>query len=137
MFKNVVVGADDSAAAAEALRQAISVTKASGGTLHIVSAFREKRPTPPPLPDEFRYSFGSLDPVDVLLRQLEAMAQAEQVRVATYPVMADPVQAITLVARRENADLIVVGHTAKHGPLHQSNVPDGLVGQVDCAVLVV
>jgi nucleotide-binding universal stress UspA family protein len=137
VFDNVVVGVDGTEGASGALRRAIEVTKASGGTLHIVSAFKAKRPTPPPLPDEFRYSFGSLDPVDVLLRDLEATAKAESVRVITHPVLASPVEAITRVADREHADLIVVGSKTHHGPRHLGNVPDDLVARASCAVLVV
>jgi nucleotide-binding universal stress UspA family protein len=137
MFENVVVGADDSTAATGAMRKAIEVTKASGGVLHIVTAFKARRPSPPPLPDEFRYSFGSLDPVDVLLRELEAMAHAESVRVATHAVLAGPVEAITLVADQEKADLIVVGNKTRHGPRHLGSVPDGLIEKATCAVLVV
>jgi Universal stress protein family len=38
MFETVVVGADESPAAAEAVRQAIELVKLTGGKLHIVSA---------------------------------------------------------------------------------------------------
>ena len=43
MFENVVVGATDSAASTRAVRRAIEVTRASGGTLHIVTASGSKR----------------------------------------------------------------------------------------------
>jgi nucleotide-binding universal stress UspA family protein len=88
MFDTVVVGADDSAGAAVAFRRAVEVAKASGGTLHIVNAFEAHRPTAPQLPDEFRYASASVDPVDVLLLDLEAQAQAQSVRVLTHPVLA-------------------------------------------------
>jgi nucleotide-binding universal stress UspA family protein len=137
MFENVVVGADESKEAGEAFRRAIEVTKCSGGTLHIVTAFKAKRPLPPLMPEEFRYSIASLDPVDVLLRDLAAKADKECVRSVTYPVLADPVDAITKVAREENADLIVVGSKTHHGARHLTNVPNGLVNRAPCAVLVV
>ena len=43
MFENVVVGATDSSGAARAMRRAIEVARVSGGTLHVVTAFRLKR----------------------------------------------------------------------------------------------
>jgi nucleotide-binding universal stress UspA family protein len=137
MFDTVVVGADESDGAAMAFRRAVEVTKASGGTLHIVNAFSAHRPPAPQLPEEFRYATASMDPVDVLLRDLEAQAQAQSVRVLTHPVLAGVVEAITLVAEREHADLIVVGNGAHHGPLHSVSVPDRLVAKASCAVLVV
>ena len=120
-----------------AFRRAVEVTKASGGTLHIVTAFKAHRPAVPELPDEFRYSSASMDPVDVLLRDLQAMAQAQSVRVLTHPVLAGVVEAITRVADQEHADLIVVGNKSRHGPLHPVSVPDRLVAKASCAVLVV
>ena len=40
MFDNVVVGAADTAAGARALRRGAELAGASGGTVHIVAAFR-------------------------------------------------------------------------------------------------
>jgi nucleotide-binding universal stress UspA family protein len=137
MFENVVVGADDSEVAAEAFRRAVEVAKSSGGTLHIVTAFKANRPLPPPMPEEFRYSIGSLDPVDMLLRELAATADKECVPSVVYPVLADPVEAITKVAREENADLIVVGSKTHQRARHLASVPNGLVNRAPCAVLIV
>ena len=137
MFDNVVVGATDSAGSAEALRRAIEVTQVSGGTLHIVTAFKSHRPTCPTMPEEFRYSIGSVDPVDYLLSELADRAGAAAVRVATHPVLARPVDAITKVATEEHADLIVVGGGAGHGSGHRTNVSKRIVAKAHCAVLVV
>ena len=137
VFENVVVGTDESVAAEAAVRQAIEVTKASGGTLHIVTAFRLKRPLPPEIPEEVRYACGPLDPVDVHLDDVKARASREHVRADTHAVLADPVEAISRVAREEGADLIVVGSKSHYGPRHLGNVPDALVASAPCAVLVV
>ena len=42
MYNVVVVGADDSSTALEAFTQAVEFTKMSGGTLHIVTAYKPK-----------------------------------------------------------------------------------------------
>lgn len=137
MFDNVVVGATESEASIQAVRRAIEVTKAAGGTLHIVTAFKAKRPNPPEMPEEFRYSYGSIDPVDVLLNRLKLTASQASIRVTTNPVLSDPVEAIIRVANQENADLIVVGSKRPNGHWHTSHVPEALVGRAPCAVLVV
>jgi nucleotide-binding universal stress UspA family protein len=137
LFENVVVGAVDSEAAAHAVQQAIEVTKASGGTLHIVTAFKANRPHPPEMPEEFRYSSPSFDPVDLLLNKLKATANQVSVRVTTNPVLSDPVDAIIRVAEQENADLIVVGVKRSHGARHMSHVTKIVMDKAACAVLVV
>jgi nucleotide-binding universal stress UspA family protein len=137
MFENVVVGATDSESAAQAFRQAMDVASASGGTLHIVTAFKAHRPPPPELPEEFRYSFGPIDPADMLLNQLKQEAVQASVRVTTHPVLSDPVDAITRVAEQEHADLIVVGSKCSHGSRHLSPVPKAVMDRASCAVLIV
>ncbi|MGP0031445.1 MAG: universal stress protein [Acidimicrobiales bacterium] len=137
MFESVVVGATESAAAGAALRRAIEVAQASGGTLHIVTAFRPKRPAPPRLPEELRYACGPVDPVDVFLHDLKTRAARECVQVDIHPVLAGPVEAITRVAVAERADLIVVGSRSRRGPRHRGRVARAVMAQAHCAVLVV
>jgi nucleotide-binding universal stress UspA family protein len=118
MFDNVVVGAADSDAGARAVRRGAELAGASGGTVHIVTAFRGK-------------------PVEALLAKLRLMASEAPVRVRTHPVQSDPVEAITRVATEEGADLIVVGSRSNHGSRRLSGVPQGVMDRVECAVLVV
>jgi nucleotide-binding universal stress UspA family protein len=136
MFDRVVVGVTDSASSAHAVEAAMELTKASGGTLHMVSALAVHRPGPPSMPEEFRYSIGSVDPADWLLSQLAAQASAAAIRVITHSVLADPVEALARIAADEDADLIVVGAETSHG-VHRAKVPDLLMSRADCAVLVV
>jgi nucleotide-binding universal stress UspA family protein len=137
MFEHVVVGVTDSAGAAHAVEQAMGMTRASGGTLHLVSAFGAHRPEAPDMPEEFRYSIGSVDPVDWRLSQFEVAAKSASIPVMTHAVMADPVDALTQVARQEKADVIVIGAGTADGSFHRSTVADGLMRQASCAVLVV
>ncbi|HVB91686.1 MAG TPA: universal stress protein [Acidimicrobiales bacterium] len=131
------MGATESESASEAVRRAIEVTKASGGTLHIVAAFKAHRPSPPEMPEEYRYSSWSIDPIDLLLNKLKVTATEASIQVATHPVLANPVEAITRVAAQERADLIVVGSKSSHGTRHLSNVPKAIMDKATCAVLVV
>jgi nucleotide-binding universal stress UspA family protein len=118
MFDNVVVGAADFESGARAVRKGAELAGASGGTVHIVTAFRGK-------------------PVEALLAEFRLLASETPVRVQTHPVQSDPVEAITRVAAEEDADLIVVGSRGNHGSRRLSSVPQAVMDRVECAVLVV
>jgi nucleotide-binding universal stress UspA family protein len=120
MFDNVVVGASasPSGSGARAVRCAAALAGASGGTVHIVTAFKG-------------------EPVEELLAQLRSVASETAVRVRTHPVRSDPVDAITRVAAEEAADLVVVGSQQAGGSRRLSSVPEGVMDRVECAVLVV
>ncbi len=137
MFENVVVGATDSAGATRAVHRAIEVARASGGTLHIVTAFGRKKARQPQIPEEKQYSRTGSDPTERLMTELREMAALEYVRVETHPVASDPADAITRVANEEDADLIVVGSRAAHGIRQLSSVPKAVLDRAACAVLVV
>jgi nucleotide-binding universal stress UspA family protein len=118
MFDNVVVGASDSGSGSRTVRCAAELAGASGGTVHIVTAF-------------------SGEPVEELLALLRSVASATGVRVRSHPVRSDPVEAITRVAAAEAADLVVVGSQQAGGSRRLSSVPEGVMDRVECAVLVV
>jgi nucleotide-binding universal stress UspA family protein len=118
MFDNVVVGAADSEAGARAVRRGAELAGASGGIVHIVTAFRGKS-------------------VDALLAELRLLASETPVRVQTHPVQSDPVEAIIRVAAEQGADLIVVGSRGNQRSRRLSSVPQGVMDRVECAVLVV
>src|ERR1700722_16410668 len=99
MFDNVVVGASASGSGARAVRCAAELAGASGGTVHIVAAFRG-------------------EPGEGVVTQLSQVASESAVRVRTHPVQSDPIDAITRVATEEAADLIVVGSHQAGGSRH-------------------
>ncbi len=137
MFENVVVGATDSQGSARAMRRAIEVARVSGGTLHIVTAYRHKRRRRPPVTVETGHLASGSDAAPPFLAEIRLKAARESVRVEMHPVASDPVEAITRVAREEEADLIVVGSNGAHGDRHLSGVPKGVMDAAECAVLVV
>jgi nucleotide-binding universal stress UspA family protein len=140
MFENVVVGATDSVGATRAVRRAIEVARASGGTLHIVAALGTRTAGEWDARKDVRGRRGArpgADQVDALLGQLRAMADHAHVLVATHPVPAEPAQAITQVALQEDADLIVVGTRHQRGTRELSSVPKAVMDKAACAVLVV
>lgn len=118
MFESVVVGASGSGAGARAVRRGAALASASGGTVHLVTAFRNQ-------------------PAEALLAELRLVAAETPVRIQTHSVRSDPVEAITRVAAQERADLIVVGSRAHGRSRRLSSVPQGVMDRVECAVLVV
>jgi nucleotide-binding universal stress UspA family protein len=118
LFENVVVGAADSESGARAVRRAVEVARTSGGTVHIVTAFRQ-------------------EPVEELLDGFRRLASHTPVRVQTHPVRSDPVEAIARVAIEQEADLVVVGAHGGERSRRLSSVPQGVMDRVECAVLVV
>jgi nucleotide-binding universal stress UspA family protein len=118
VFDSVVVGASASGAGARAVCRAAELAGASGGTVHIVTAFGD-------------------EPVDALLAEFRTLASERASRVRTHPVRSDPVEAITRVAAEEGADLIVMGSQEDGGSRRLSSVPQGVMDRVECAVLVV
>lgn len=118
MFENVVVGAPDSERGARVVRRAVELARTSGGTVHVVTAYRQ-------------------EPVDELMDGFRRLADRTPVRVETHPVRSDPVEAITRVAAEQEADLVVVGAHTGERSRRLSSVPQGVMDRVQCAVLVV
>jgi nucleotide-binding universal stress UspA family protein len=137
MFEIVVVGADESPTAAEAVRRAAELVKISGGRLHIVTAYKARPVTKEELPDEFRYTVPSTGSADALLLELSHMVSALGVEPVTHAVTADPVEALITVADQEGADLIVVGNKGMTGVRRVlGSVPNSVAHHATCAVLI-
>jgi len=137
MYSVVVVGADDSPTALEAVRQAIGFAKMSEGTLHFVTAYKPGPVDTVDGPDEFRYSMASTHDADVLLRRLTDMARAEGVDSEIHAVTGDPADALIGVADREGADLIVVGNKGMKGARRVlGSVPNSVAHRATCSVLI-
>jgi nucleotide-binding universal stress UspA family protein len=138
VFETVVVGADGSPTAAEAVRQAIELVKLTGGRLHIVTAYKPHQLTSPATEvDEFLKSLGSHHVADSLLADLGSQARTAGVEVQTHAMTTAPAQAICQVASEVKADLIVVGNKGMTG-VHRvlGSVPNSVAHQAPCAVLI-
>ncbi len=137
MYETVVVGADESPTAADAVNRAVALAKLSGGTLHIVTAYKPKPVAEADLPDEFRYTMPSSIEADVLLRALGGVAAEQGVRFETHAATGDPVDAVIGIAEREKADLIVVGNKGMHGARRVlGSVPNSIAHRAPCSVLI-
>ena len=138
MYNVIVVGADDSPTALEAVRQAIGFAKMSGGTLHFVTAYKPK-----PVGHRRRSRrVPVLDGVDPRGRRPAAPAgrhghAAEGVDSEVHAVTGDPADALVAVADREGADLIVVGNKGMKGARRVlGSVPNSVAHRAPCSVLI-
>jgi nucleotide-binding universal stress UspA family protein len=139
MFAKVVVGADASETAAEAVRSAMELAQRFESELHIVTAFKPKsaRGGADKVPEEFRFSLLT-NPADVLLTELANRAKQYGLDPTVHASTASPADAIVKVATEEEADLIVVGNKGMHGT-HRvlGSVPNSVAHEAPCAVLIV
>jgi nucleotide-binding universal stress UspA family protein len=137
MFNTVVVGADDSTTARQAVVVAADIAKLTGGTLHIVTAYDPKSVRIKDLPDEFRYSQAT-NPADVLLEGLALIAKERGLESRIHPAAGRPAEVICQVAEQEGADLVVVGNKGMTGARRVlGSVPNSVAHHAPCSVLVV
>ena len=135
MYRTVVVGADDSATAREAVMVAADVAQAGGGKLHIVTAYDPKSVTIENLPADVRYSADH--PADALLRRLSELVSEHGLEPVVHAAEGDPADAIVRVAEDVDADLIVVGNKGMKGVRRVlGSVPNSVAHKAPCSVLI-
>ena len=136
MFRTVVVGADDSPTAAQAVGAAIELVSLTDGTLHVVSAYKPVPRVSTGVPAEYRDSVRPDSLVRTVLDDLSAGARARGVAVEAHDQKGDPAQAVLDVADRVGADLVVVGSRGMERRVLAS-IPNTVAHHATCAVLVV
>jgi nucleotide-binding universal stress UspA family protein len=133
VFETVVVGADASDTAAEAVRQAIELVKLTGGKLHVVSAYRPQHLTA----GGEQGSFESGDIADSVLADHGSRARAAGVEVETHARSGAAADVICEVATDVGADLIVVGNKGMIGVRRVlGSVPNSVAHNAPCSVLI-
>ena len=136
MFETVVVGADGSATAAEAVRVATELVKLSNGNLHIVTAYRPQQ-LRSAAGEEFADSISSADIAQSVLADLASRARTAGVAVDTHLKSDAAADAICEVATQVKADVIVVGNKGMTGLRRVlGSVPNSVAHQAPCAVLI-
>jgi nucleotide-binding universal stress UspA family protein len=137
MFRNVIVGADDSPTALEAVRAAVQLAVLCDATLHVVTAYDPKRTGSQELPAEFRTTMVS-HPADVLLGELGRIVSEAGIEPRLHAAAGDPADALVQVATSEDADLIVVGNKGMKGARRVlGSVPNSVAHHAPCSVLIV
>ena len=137
MFNTVVVGADDSQTALQAVMAAADIAQLTGGTLHIVTAYEPKSVRIEDLPPEFRQS-GTVQPAEILLDGLSRIVEQRGLKPVVHAASGDPADAIVQTAERVGADLIVVGNKGMKGVRRiLGSVPNAVAHGAPCSVLIV
>jgi nucleotide-binding universal stress UspA family protein len=136
MFQTVVVGADDSPSAAEAVRQAIDLVKLTGGKLHIVTAYSHQQLTSGGTGEPAR-TVSSAEFAQGLLDDLASDARLVGVDVTVHSEPGHPAHVILQVANEVDADLIVVGNKGMKGARRVlGSVPNSVAHDATCSVLI-
>jgi nucleotide-binding universal stress UspA family protein len=137
MYKNLLVGADNSSTALRAVQAAVELAKTFGATLHIVTAYKPESVRLPDMPDEFRYA-NYVPPADALLNELTSLAKRANVEAQVHAATGEPAEAIVRVATRVGADLIIVGNKGMRGARRVlGSVPNSIAHHAECSVLIV
>jgi nucleotide-binding universal stress UspA family protein len=140
--ESIVVGTDGSDTAADAVKEALRLTKLVSGELHIVSAYEPLRGTKvvggPELSAAIVTSLPDSE-VDRILAEAAALARIDGAIVHTHAIRKSPADALLEVADGVEADLIVVGSRGMHGAkrLVLGSVPNSVSHRARCNVLIV
>jgi len=137
MFKNLLVGADNSSTALGAVEAAVELAQTCGAKLHIVTAYKPQAVRTPDLPAEL-LDANYLPPADSLLDELISVARRANVEAEVHAATGEPAEAIVRVATRIGADLIIVGNKGMRGARRVlGSVPNSIAHQAPCSVLIV
>jgi nucleotide-binding universal stress UspA family protein len=144
MFDRIVVGTDGSETAAEAVRQATELAKATGSKLDVVSAFEpvsqeRLREESGEVPGDVAFAVGPREDVNVVLEASAGPARDAGVDVNTHAREGDPADAILDVAEETHAGLIVVGNKGMTGAKRflLGSVPNKISHHAPCGVYIV
>jgi nucleotide-binding universal stress UspA family protein len=135
-WKKIVFATDGSKYSAKAAERAISFAKSYGGELRVISIVD--------VPTEFYAEAPQA--VDDLVRKakgyvadVKKKAEAEGVKAEAFVGEAEAFEAITNLAKEQNADMIIIGSHGRTG-LHRllmGSVAEKVIGYAPCPVLVV
>ncbi len=136
MFETVVVGADGSETASEAVRTAIDLVKLTGGRLHVVTAYRHEQLSGAGSA-ETPGALGSRDLAESVVADHVSRARAAGIESEGHARSGDAANAICDVATDVSADLIVVGNKGMTGMRRVlGSVPNSVAHHAPCDVLI-
>jgi nucleotide-binding universal stress UspA family protein len=141
VYESIVVGTDGSETAKRAVAHATRLARALGANVHLVSAYEPLRGARIVGAPEGAAQVWDIKPdaaVQAVVEEAGAVARMSGVEVALHTVTGDPADALLEVAKRENADLIVVGNRGMHGMTRVlGSVPNKVSHRASCSVLIV
>ena len=143
MFERIVVGTDGSETAAEAVRQATELARATGAKLDVVSAYEpvpasRLREESGDIPGDVAHVVGPREDVNVILEAAAGLAKEAGVDVNTHAREGDPADAILTVAEEVTASVIVVGNKGMTGARRflLGSVPNKISHHAPCSVYI-
>ena len=143
MFERILVGTDGSDTAAEAVRQATELARATGAKLDIVSAYQpisqgRLREESGEIPGDVAYAVGPKEDVNVILETAAGPAKEAGVEVGTHAREGDPADAILTIAEEVGASVIVVGNKGMTGARRFlfGSVPNKISHHAPCSVYI-
>ena len=144
MFKSILVGTDGSETATQAVSEAVSLAKAMGAKLDLVSAYepvsdQRLRKERSEAPADMQWSISPREDVDAALEAAASLARDAGVPVEVHARQGDPADAILDVAEEQDADVIVVGNKGMTGAKRflLGSVPNKVSHHAPCSVLIV
>jgi nucleotide-binding universal stress UspA family protein len=142
MFSSIVVGTDGSESATEAVKRAAGLAVGWGADLHLVSAHTPAKAKvgvgSASVPEAAEWTPDPDFKVDAVLDKAAAVAKSGGAEVKLQAPKGDPADALIEVAKREGADLIVVGNRGMTGARRLlGSVPNKVTHHAGCSVLVV
>jgi nucleotide-binding universal stress UspA family protein len=140
MFKVIVVGTDGSGSATGAVKSAAELAAQFGAELHLVSGYK-------PVSGMHVTGAGSgiegweihsSDHVESVLHDAQDIVRRHKIKTEIHPESGDPAKAIVRVAKKVEADLIVVGNKGMKGVKRfvLGSVPNDVAHNAPCSVMV-
>ncbi|HEY1524534.1 MAG TPA: universal stress protein [Solirubrobacteraceae bacterium] len=140
MSDKIVVGTDGSETAERAVEEAVRLTRALDGELHVVTAYRALRGAKVSAPEGAAKVWAVLpdSQAQAILDEATSRVRVAGVKVEPHLVERDPADALLDVADRVNARMIVVGNRGMAGPRRVlGSVPNTVSHGARCNVLIV
>ena len=138
MYKTIVVGTDGSETAMIAVQRAGELARLTGARLHVVSSYHPGRPQLAGRAPAGEFTIAPDFQADAVLGDAAGRLRADGVEVEEHGPKGDPADALVDVARREGADLIVMGSLGMRGARRVlGSVPNKVSHNAPCDVLIV
>jgi nucleotide-binding universal stress UspA family protein len=141
VYESIVVGTDGSPTAQRAVDEATRLAETTGSKLHVVAAYEPLRGAKIVGAPEGAAKVWEVKPdakVQNVIQEAESAVRLKGVDVESHTVTGDPADALLEIAKRANADLIVVGNRGMHGMTRVlGSVPNKVSHRATCNVLIV
>jgi nucleotide-binding universal stress UspA family protein len=138
MYKTIVVGTDGSETAMIAVERAGELARLTGARLHVVSSYHPARPQLAGRAPAGEFTIAPDFKADAVLGDAAGRLRADGVEVEEHGPKGDPADALVDIARREGADLIVMGSLGMQGARRVlGSVPNKVSHNAPCDVLIV